>query len=125
MRSNDVLAAGTTQNRCFGSSRDRTMDRRWQQLKPCMGVVPKMNKNRAYTAVSKWTWFVAIRAFFGGLNTSARTSCFYYLEIQKMQYFKKFKRKFAWLGVVSGVLSGMWWIGVYVHQGWELVHRYV
>lgn len=42
-----------------------------------------------------------------------------------MQYFKKFKRKFAWVGVVGGVLSGMWWIGVYVRQGWELVHRYV
>lgn len=42
-----------------------------------------------------------------------------------MQYFKKFKRKFAWLGVIGGALSGMWWIGVYVHQGWELAHRYV
>lgn len=48
-----------------------------------------------------------------------------HLEIQKMQYFKKFKRKFAWLGAVSNVLSSVWWIGVYMHLGWELVHRYV
>jgi apolipoprotein N-acyltransferase len=42
-----------------------------------------------------------------------------------MQHFKKFKRVSAWVGAVGAVLSGVWWIGVYVHQGWELVNRYV
>lgn len=42
-----------------------------------------------------------------------------------MQYFKKFKRVSAVVGAVGAVLSGLWWIGVYLEQGWELVQRFV
>ena len=39
-------------------------------------------------------------------------------------FFKKLKHKLVGLRFVGGALAGIWWIGVYVHQAWELVHRY-
>ena len=42
-----------------------------------------------------------------------------------MKLFKKIMRKLAWLGILGRTLSGMWWIGMFLHQGWELVNRYV
>lgn len=42
-----------------------------------------------------------------------------------MQHFKKFKRLSAWIGTIGTVLSGVWWIGVYLEHGWQLAHRFV
>jgi hypothetical protein len=42
-----------------------------------------------------------------------------------MKLFKKIVRKLARLGAVGRTVSGIWGLAMVLHQGWELVNRYV